>query len=639
MDIEAQMDSPELSPIRTCILVAVVSVSISLFICAARQLGFLQTAEMLFYDASIAFSADAGPASDVVLVPIEEQDLTAWGWPVPNGKLASIVSALSGAGAVAIGVDIYRDSPDSPDENQLAMAFANSSAVAIYKLGPEGGVSIEPPVYAAKSGNVGFSDMPQDFDGLVRRALLLVSDDLGVRQSFALRLANQAMAQSQFRPWPEDPSVLMFGAVPVPRLESGFGAFHSLDDAGYQILVDFQNDLPIAASIPARDILSGKIDPAAIARKVAIVGVTSESVKDYFRTPLNRSAPAAHTYGIQLHAAVIQQILNYSKGIARPVRSPSAITQTLLLLVAALLGSMPALLSRAPILALLLGFGATTAIGGIMAFALRWGMWLPAAPASLASLSGFLVTFSILAALARKQQKLALRLFSNHLSPRLAGEVWKNRDIILSGGRPLPMRLFSTVLFSDLAGSTRIGGSAEPGAYMDWISNFLDRMSAVAQLHGGFVEKYTGDGIMVVFGAPLPSIGEAKHRHDAEAACACALAMAETVDQMNEGPCHLAPYRIRIGLHSGEVLGGTIGTSGSMRYNIIGDSANVASRVEAYGKRIQDQAVRATTICLTHRTAELAQRIVDVRPIGTLTHDDQKYQLEIFELLGMKAGQ
>ena len=194
-------------------------------------------------------------------------------------------------------------------------------------------------------------------------------------------------------------------------------------------------------------------------------------------------------------------------------------------------------------------------------------------------------------------------------------------------------------LFSDLAGSTRIGGSADPGAYMDWISSFLDAMSDVAQAHGGFVEKYTGDGIMVVFGAPLPSIGDDKHRRDAEAACVCAFAMAETVEQMNKSRKNLAPYRIRIGIHSGEVLGGTIGTSGSLRYNIIGDSANIASRVEAYGKRIQDQVKRAATICLTHKTAELAQRVVDVRPVGTLTHDDQNHQLAIYELIGMTAGQ
>ena len=639
MGHEAQMDSPELSPIRACLLVAVVSVSVFLFVFAARETGFLQPAEMLLYDTATALGADRHLASDVVTVPIDEQDLTAWGWPVPDEKLASIVSALAGAGAVAIGVDLYRDRPVPPGSDELAAAFAKGPATAIYKLGAGDKSSIGPPEYTLESGNYGFSDTPLDFDGLARRALLLVSDDSGVRQSFALRLANQAMAEPQLRPWPGDPSVLMFGSVPVPRLEDGFGAYRGLDDAGYQVLIDFANDLPVVASVPARDILSGQADRAAVAGKVAIVGITSESVKDYFRTPLNRSAQAANTYGIQLHAAVVQQILNYSKGIARPIRSPSARAQALLVLSASVLGSALALFAGAPLLTLLLGAGTTLAIGGAMALALRWGLWLPAAPVSLASFSAFLLTFSILAALARKQQRMMLRLFSNHLSPRLAREIWKNRDMILSGGKPVPLRLFSTVLFSDLAGSTRIGGSADPGAYMDWISSFLDAMSDVAQAHGGFVEKYTGDGIMVVFGAPLPSIGDDKHRRDAEAACVCAFAMAETVEQMNKSRKNLAPYRIRIGIHSGEVLGGTIGTSGSLRYNIIGDSANIASRVEAYGKRIQDQVKRAATICLTHKTAELAQRVVDVRPVGTLTHDDQNHQLAIYELIGMTAGQ
>ena len=193
-------------------------------------------------------------------------------------------------------------------------------------------------------------------------------------------------------------------------------------------------------------------------------------------------------------------------------------------------------------------------------------------------------------------------------------------------------------MFADLAGSTKFGGSAEPNEFMAWISRFLERMSEVARDHNGLIEKYTGDGIMVVFGAPLPRESEDDHSRDAVAACRCGLAMARAVQDLNTRPDTRHPYSIRIGIHSGIVLGGTVGTAGNMQYTVIGDAANLAARVESFGKSTENNSPDPGIICISARTRDLAGNKVDAQPVGTLHHDDGRHEIAVYQLLETKQN-
>lgn len=615
------------------LLVAMISITAFSLILVIRSVGLLEALELRVYDAVMSATAVNVAAPDVITIAIEERDILDWGWPLTDARLAEIVSAVGKGGAIAIGLDIYRDHSVPPGATDLSRAFADFGAVSISKLASDETQPIAPPDFVRDSGRYGYSDMPLDPDGTVRRALLLVSDENGVQLSFALRLALAALGDAPLAAWAADPTILAFGDNPVPPLRNGFGPYVGLDDAGYQVLIDYRNRLPITRQFSARDMLSGKVSADAIKGKIAIIGNATDSVKDYFRTPLNGGSQPMQSYGIQLHAAVVQQILDYAKGHLAPVRGLPPLAQTLLILTFSVIGALLARKARTLATATLLGPVLGLIAGGAMAATWETGLWLPSVPTTGAFLLSFFLMYSVLAVIARREQQQVFQLFSSHLSPNLTKQIWSNRKSLLSGGKPIPQRLFVTILFADLAGSTRVGGSADPIEYMDWISQFLAAMSEVAQVTGGFVEKYTGDGIMVVFGAPMPSLTGDDHQRDAQAACRCAMAMSDAIDRLNQAERLLAPYRSRIGLHSGFVFGGTIGTFGSLRYNIIGDCANVAARVEAFGKRIQSKATRSTIICLTHRTAGLAGQTVDVAPIGTLTHDDGNTELAVFELV------
>jgi class 3 adenylate cyclase len=262
------------------------------------------------------------------------------------------------------------------------------------------------------------------------------------------------------------------------------------------------------------------------------------------------------------------------------------------------------------------------------------GLWLPVVPASTAWLAAFLITFLAIGIISRRQRRAISRLFSDHLSPELSAEIWSARDVFFAGGKPRPRRLHVSILFADLAGSTRVGGSVEPGAFMDWASRLLDEMSRIARENGGFIEKFTGDGILVVFGAPLPRAAEDDIRKDAAAACRAALQISERVDRFNAQGGLLAPYGVRIGLHSGTVLGGTLGSAGSLQYNIMGDAVNVAARIEAFGKTLKDRQTRVTTICASADLEDLAGDGFEFQPVGHLLHDDKTREIGLFLLEG-----
>lgn len=611
-----------------CLVASIVFTGVTIL----REAGWLQTVELAQYDFATKALAGSDLASDVVLVAIDDVDLSTWGWPVPDQKLAGLIATALGAGARVVGVDIYRDNPVEPGTTELTGALSDPRVIAISKLGPGGETVIAPPTAVQEEGRFGFSDTPIDFDGVTRRALLLISDQDGVQMSFGLKVAMAAMGQAGLQADPDDPRSLMFGTTPLPALHPNFGSYRRSSTEGYQILTRHARDLPIAPVILARDLLEeGAAEQ--LADKVVLIGLTSDSIKDYFVTPLNRNTGANFAFGAQVHAAMIQQLLDHQAGAMSPVRSPNRPVQLAMIFLASLVGATAALVARSTVTATLLGPVSALLIGVALTWPLDVGIWLPVVPVVLAWFVGFLSLYMVISVMARRQRRAMAGLFTSHLSPELAREIWRNRDTILAGGKPIPRRLTSTVLFADIASSTRIGRSLEPDVFMNWISTILDNMAQVARDHGGFVEKFTGDGIVVVFGAPLSSETRDEHRRDARAACACALAQQNLVEKLNGKKGLVAPYGVRIGLHSGDVLGGTLGRTGSLQYNVIGDTVNVAARVEAWSKSLTNGRASSTVICMTGATADLADGCYAVEKAGVLTHDNGKDQFDIFELL------
>lgn len=609
------------------VLVCVITLIVGMPLVELRKKGMLESLELLQYDWTIsAFAADE-PITDVYLVAITDRDLNEWGWPVPDRQLAQIVNTLLASGATTVGVDIYRDVPAGEGRDALLEVLSDPRVFVISKLQDSEAAGISAP----PGTHTGFADIPIDPDGVARRALLLVNTHDGISLSLPMHLAATHTGQPALKSAPDNPRYLMFGDTVVKPLAPGANLFRNVDTSGYQIVIEYKNALPITRSVPAAEILThtglDRFEGNAV-----IIGVTSHSVKDYFSTPLNRSTGSDFTFGAEIHAAIVQQLIDYFNGQASPLRALDGQFPSFIILASVFLGACVSVFVRVTGNAVLLA-----GIGGVLltitlSMFQQFALLMPVAPSLLGWTFGFLFGFGIISGFSRNQRRAIAQVFSSHLSEELSAEIWKQRKNLMSGGKPRSRQLYVTALLADIEGSTLAGNAMDADEFMTWIARILDRLGEIARAHGGFVEKYTGDGILVVFGAPIPSETHEQRQSDAQAGLRCANAMREAVASLNNTFRNQRAYKLRIALNSGEAIGGTLGVSGSMHYNVIGDTINVAARLESWIKTLAPDADGFRPIYMTMATAKTVDAERRWPVAASFIHDDGETEIQVVEL-------
>ena len=181
---------------------------------------------------------------------------------------------------------------------------------------------------------------------------------------------------------------------------------------------------------------------------------------------------------------------------------------------------------------------------------------------------------------------LLSRLISSYVSPEVADSIWKRREEFLSNGRPRPQKLTVTVLFSDLRGYTSLSEQMEPRLLVDWLNTYMESMAGLIMNHGGVIDDYAGDGIKANFGVPIPRNNQLEISQDAINAVNCALAMEEEIQRLNNTwrDLELPNTRIRIGIFTGPVVAAALGSTKRLKYTTIGDTVNIAARLESFDK-------------------------------------------------------
>jgi adenylate cyclase len=175
------------------------------------------------------------------------------------------------------------------------------------------------------------------------------------------------------------------------------------------------------------------------------------------------------------------------------------------------------------------------------------------------------------------ERRQLMGLFERYVSVDVAAEIWKNRDAIVLAGE----ERVATILFSDIRSFTAMTAGVPSQEVLAWLNRYLTAMGDVIKNNRGFLNKFIGDGIMVVFGAPL-SEGP---REDACRAVRCAVEMLIRVDQWNAAKAPGDPIlKIGIGIHTGQVTSGNVGSPDRLEYSVIGETVNLASRLEALTK-------------------------------------------------------
>jgi len=620
---------------------------------AARAAGALVSLELSVFDRAIQLRPlDTASPKRVALVAIREEDFRRFGYPIPDPELARLLRTLGAAGPRAIGVDLYRDLPVCGATGALEAALTDDSRIVVIEKLPGDGDpgTPPPPVLRTRPDQVGFSDLPRDAEGVVRRALLYAwPDDGDAHLSLSYQLALRWLAGAGVTPIPDpsDPSGerIQLGRLALRPFHRDDGGYVAADDGDYQSLLDFARGPGAFPVYGMAAVLDGGVPTDALRDHVVIVGTTAASVRDFFRTPWSRGLASLDArppmFGMELHAHAVDQLLRGAIDGAPPLRTAGERVELGAILLFALAGGLAGFRVRAlPSLVLAFTFLLVLGLGG-GALALFRGLWLPSVAPTLAGTSALVASVGFVVSQQRAERALLRKLFEVHVSPPVLAEILRQRDAYLESGRPRPEARVLTVLMSDLKGFTSASESLEPTTAMDWINAYMDAMATLVLRHGGMVDDYWGDGIKANFGIPRAADRDTpeEHARDARRAAACALEMGEAMAALNQrwSERGLPTGRVRIGLHTGPAVVGSLGSDERLKYTSVGDTVNTAARLEGLDKEEFEREESQVRILASGETVSRLGDEFVVRSVGRHALRGKAEPIEVWRIEGRRG--
>ena len=621
------------------------SIAVALVVAAAtvglQITGAFEAVELLAYDVLLdRLPEDRRGTERVVLIGATEDDLNRFGWPLPDAALAEAIDRLSALGPNAIGIDLYRDLPRLPGAEALQTSLGRHDNVySVFKFGDGEKSGIPPPAAHRDTERTGFADTIADAGGIVRRGLLFLDDGTTTSFSISLRLAmhNLAGRGIGLAPSPRNPDHLVLGKVELPPFQPDDGGYVGADTRGYQILLDYRAGARPFVTLTLAALLDGDVSPQAVKDRVVLLGVVAESVKDNFFIPQSRGrGPAGSIFGIDLHGHMVSQLLRHALDGVPATRTIGPDLQAAWIVLWSLLGGVLALRERS-ISHILVGTAGGLAVLGTVGYAaLAQWIWVPIIPAGVAGLASVLTTGSLILKQQRMEREALMSIFSRNVSPAIAETLWKERQTFMEGGRPRAQTLVATVLFTDLRGFSKISETLSAEELMSWLNEYMETMANVVLDSGGIVDKFIGDAIMAVFGIPVPRTDADTIAEDADRAVRCALAMREALGRLNAGWAAQgrATVGMRIGVHTGELVAGGLGSTKRMNYTVIGDTVNIAARLESFDKTVgTDQPCR---ILISEATYERIRQDYSVGMVGKVNLPGKDQPITVFMVDGLR---
>lgn len=617
-----------------------------LAVAGLRLLGGLQATELAAYDFFLKLRPDASWKEDrVVVVLINDEDIRRVAqWPLTDETLARVVKTLAEAGPRAVGVDLYRDLPVAPGTDRFERLLASDERlVFVKKFGGRDAARVSPPRVLAGTERVGFADLLIDPGGYVRRGLLFLDDGEDVGYSFALRLALPYLSRHGVTPaaGEHDPSHLRLGQVTLRPIESNDGGYVDVDSAGYQFLLDYKGGTRPFRTFTLSDVLEGRIPAGALRDRIVLVGVAADSVKDFFMTPYSRrDKDASGMPGVLIHAHAVSQLLRAGLSGERPMNFLPEWAEYLAMLLWGLVATASVLLVRKLLPFSLVATLETLLLLGGTYVAFLAGWWLPVAPLALVGVSAAGFCIAYLSGHERNEKRYLMDIFSRQVSPDVAEEMWRERDKFLKGGRLEPRLLTASILFTDLHNFTPVAERLAPPELMEWLNRYMDTMAGLVMSHGGVVDDFFGDAIKANFGVPIARTDEAAIDDDARRAVRCAVAMGVALEQMNreweaEG---LPRISMRVGISTGAVVAGCLGSTQRMKFTTLGDVVNTAARLETYGKDDPNITAEDSTsrVLISEETARRLGDAFVVEAVGSLKLKGKETQVTVYRMAGVR---
>jgi adenylate cyclase len=566
-----------------------------------------------------------GLSEPITIVEIDERAIRAsqvrlqkW----PRDWYARLIDRASQGGASVIGLDVFlsekggASEQDAESDRQLSTAISEAGNVVIAsKLAAGGSEAIIPlPMFSEPAYATGFVDMPRDSDQFIRSSQLVRSRSGKEEYSFATRVAEGFLAAKASQGG--NPEYLM--PINGESVRLGERTLPLRNDGNLQL--DFRAPPQAFQHISAADILftnASQISDDLFRDRIVLIGAANVDAPDRFSTPfyeatdlvrfLDRSLPSGpvHTTGVELHATVAATML-----FGQSPTRPDYLLQVLaLMLPFALVGAavfrlrilwaLTSLLFIA-IASLILSSWAFNAKGLILPLATAWCGIAILTPLGL----GLRYARERIMHEETESERASIKdILSRCVSEEVADELWQHRDQIMTGER----RIVS-IIFSDIRGFTTLSESSSSDQVVVWLNDYFTRMQAIVTRHCGHINKFLGDGLMIVFGAPISRGDEA----EARAAVACGLEMLAAVERMNlewQGS-NRPEIKIGVGITTGEATCGVVGAERRLEYTVIGDVVNLAARLEATTKEY------GISLIVSEATVRLLDDYYEARNLG-----------------------
>jgi adenylate cyclase len=562
--------------------------------------------------------------NSIVIVAVDEKSLSEVGrWPWSRTVMADLVEKIGECRPKAIGIDImFSEKETSEGDARLAEAISRAGNVVLatafllpsdeseekappavpdylwdsafmtvktvpdidWKQWATKAVKVIPPVEViARAASLGQVTAKTDMDGVLRSEILSLNYGDDCYPSFALQVARIALGVAA-------KDMVLYGGSSIRLTDR----IIPTDLYGHN-LINYLGAENSFRYISATDLLHGKIARSALMGKIVLVGTSALATYDQKVTPLSRNMP-----GVEKNANVVQNILTNNF----IMKSPGVIELLVILATSLILIVLLPRLNATR--GVILGFGLITAYFSLsillLIYSLIWiNLFFPVA--NMLVIVTMQTTTKLFAEEKRAQD--IREMFSSYVSPKIVEMLINNPEKAGMGGE----RRTVTILFSDIIGFTTLSEKLPPEGVVSMLNEYFQEMAEIIFRWDGTLDKFVGDEIMAIWGAPV------EQPDHAELAVRCALNMSDRLEMLQEKWRSEGKLNIDcgIGINSGDVVVGNIGWLGKkMDYTAIGNDVNVAARVEKLTREYK------TRILVTGNTYERIRPLLEQGTIGHL---------------------
>ncbi|MHB8882309.1 MAG: CHASE2 domain-containing protein [Thermodesulfovibrionales bacterium] len=576
-------------------------------------------------------------SDDIILVAVDQQSIDSLAkelvyWPWPRQVYAPLVEHLSKADAVFIDI-LFTEPSASGDQDDLIFSDALRAARNVYL--PVFLTSDRRPLEQAETAFLKAIAAPagtRGFGGFHSAVL-----PIATLRSAAKGAGNVTMRPDEDGVYRRVPLFFGLGDLVIPN-------FIMADLLGNRAIV-MKDGLPAAGgslvpladdmlllryskkpfrTIPAVDIIRSYLDsrgsgtalyPEGFFKgKKVFIGLTAAGLYD-----LKPTAVSAVSTGVEVHATALENLLH--RNFIRPLPPLYSFLFALLLCMAA----CHVVITYHRISINLAAFGLLLSVSVLVpAFLFRTAYYLQIIlPVFMMSI-GFTLSAVYSYATEGRQRRFIKRTFSQYMDRQLVEYVLRNPDMVKPGGQ----RQHATVFFADIAGFTTMAEQVPPEDVAKLLHCVLNAFTEVIIEHGGVIDKYIGDCVMAFWGAPV------RTEQDEARACSAAISCINSLGRINDAflADGLPEISVRIGIHSGDVIVGNLGSDRLFDYTVVGDTVNTASRLESVNKVFQ------TKIIVSGETLQKISGEFQTRELGLIGVKGRSKPIRIFELISSQEA-